>query len=93
MQITIDIPDDLAYHLVNDQSNLERTMLELCVIEAYRNARISAGKARELLGFSTQLELDAFFKAKGVDLQYDKAALEQDLNTLNTFEQRRSKQR
>jgi len=36
---------------------------------------------QELLGVSTRLELDAFLKAKGVDLPYDEAELEADRQT------------
>jgi predicted HTH domain antitoxin len=87
MQITIEIPDTLAQQLQNNRENLERKMLELCVIEAYRNAWISSGKARELLGFATRLELDAFFKERFVDLNYDLSDLQQDLKTLETLQQ------
>jgi predicted HTH domain antitoxin len=91
MQITIDIPDDLAHQLAPNQSNLKRKMLELCVIEAYRSTLISAGKARELLGFSTRLELDTFFKAQNLNLHYSQTDLEQDLKTLDTLEQSQQK--
>jgi predicted HTH domain antitoxin len=86
MQITIEIPDILGQQLQATPGNLERKMLELCVIEAYRNAWISAGKARELLGFLTRLELDAFFKARAVDLNYDLSDLQQDLETLEVLQ-------
>lgn len=87
MQITIEIPDTLAHQLQINPEDLERKMLELCVIEAYRTARISSGKARELLGFETQLELDAFFKERSIDLNYDLSDLQQDLETLETLQQ------
>lgn len=87
MQITIEIPDILGHQLQTNQKNLERKMLELCVIEAYRNGWISSGKARELLGFSTRLELDAFFKQRSVDLNYEMSDLQQDLETLEALQQ------
>lgn len=86
MQITIEIPDTLANQLQINREDLERKMLELCVIEAYRDGRISSGKARELLGFSTRLELDAFFKERSVDLNYNLSDLQQDLKTLETLQ-------
>ncbi|MGG6264815.1 UPF0175 family protein [Leptolyngbya sp. AN03gr2] len=86
MQITIDLPDTLAHQLQSHQENLEQKMLELCVIDAYRNGWISSGKARELLGFSTRLELDAFFKARAIDLNYDIPDLQQDLETLKNLQ-------
>ncbi len=87
MQITIEIPDTLAQQLQTNQGSLERKMLELCVIEAYRSGWISSGKARELLGFSTRLELDAFFKERFVALNYEMSDLQQDLETLETLQQ------
>ena len=78
MQIQIALPDDVVRSLEERWGSLERKLLEMLVIEAYREGSISAGKVRELLGMSTRLEVDAFLKAKGVDLHYDEADLEAD---------------
>ena len=87
MQITVEIPDTLAHKLEAKWGNLEHKLLELWVIEAYRDVLISAGRARELLEFSTRLELDAFFKERDVHLHYDMADLAQDLKTMEKLEQ------
>ncbi|WP_250124213.1 UPF0175 family protein [Chroococcidiopsis sp. CCMEE 29] len=81
MQIQIALPDDVAHSLEEKWGSLERKILEMLVIEAYREGSISAGKVRELLGISTRLEVDAFLKAKGVDLHYDEADFEADRQT------------
>ncbi len=81
MQIQIALPDDVAHSLEEKWGSLERKLLEMLVIEAYREGSISAGKLRELLSISTRLEVDAFLKAKGVDLHYDEADLEADRQT------------
>jgi predicted HTH domain antitoxin len=81
MQIQIALPDDVARSLEGKWGSLERKLLEMLVIEAYREGSISAGKVRELLGVSTRLEVDAFLKAKGVDLDYDEADFEADRQT------------
>jgi len=81
MQIQIALPDDVAHSLEEKWGSLERKILEMLVIEAYREGSISAGKVRELLGISTRLEVDAFLKAKGVDLHYDEADFEADCQT------------
>ncbi|MBE9170361.1 UPF0175 family protein [Pleurocapsales cyanobacterium LEGE 06147] len=81
MQIQIALPDDIALSLKEKWGSLERKLLEILAIEAYREGSISAGKVRELLGMSTRLEVDAFLKAKGVDLHYDEADLEADHQT------------
>ena len=87
MQIQIALPDDVATSLEAKWGSLERKLLEIFAIEAYRDGSISAGKVRELLGMSTRLEVDAFLKEKGVYLHYDEADLEQDLLTMRRLEQ------
>jgi len=81
MQIKIALPDDVARSLEEKWGSLERKLLEILVIEAYREGSISAGKMRELLGMSTRLEVDAFLKVNGVDLHYDEADFEADRQT------------
>jgi predicted HTH domain antitoxin len=87
MQIQIALPDDVACSLEAKWGSLERKLLEMLAIEAYREGSISAGKVRELLGMSTRLEVDAFLKEKGVYLHYDEADFEQDLFTMRRLEQ------
>lgn len=81
MQIQIVLPDDVACSLKEKWGSLERKLLEILAIEAYKEGSISVGKVRELLGMSTRLEVDAFLKAKGVDLHYDEADFEADRQT------------
>lgn len=78
MQIQIALPDDVACSLETKWGSLERKLLEMLVIEAYREGSISVGKVRELLGMSTRLEVDAFLKAKGVNLHYNETDFETD---------------
>jgi predicted HTH domain antitoxin len=81
MQIEIALPDDIARDLTNRWGNLERQILEMVVVQAYRDGVISAGKVRQLLGMATRLEVDAFLKQKGVYLHYDAAELDADQKT------------
>ena len=87
MQIQIALPDDVACSLKEKWGSLERKLLEILVIEAYREGSISAGKVRELLDMSTRLEVDAFLKAKGVDLHYLEADFEADRQTHSQLQQ------
>lgn len=87
MKITVEIPDTLADELEASWGNLERKLLELWVVEAYRSRLISGGKARELLGFPTRLELDAFFKQREVYLHYDMTDFEQDRQAIEQLRQ------
>ncbi|HEY9833850.1 MAG TPA: UPF0175 family protein [Stenomitos sp.] len=81
MQIQIALPDDVAHSLEVKWGSLERRLLEMIAIEAYREGSISAGKVRELLGMPTRLEVDTFLKAKGVELHYNEADFEADRQT------------
>ncbi|MDB9315011.1 UPF0175 family protein [Spirulina sp. CS-785/01] len=78
MQIQIALPDDLAHSLQSKWGNLEHRLLEMIVIQAYQEGSISAGKIKELLSMKTTLEVDAFLKARGVNLPYSEADLEAD---------------
>lgn len=81
MEIQIALPDDVAHSLELKWGSLERRLLEMIVIAAYREGSISVGKVRELLGMSTRLEVDTFLKAKGAELHYNEADLEADRQT------------
>lgn len=81
MQIQIALPDDVAHSLEVKWGSLERRVLEMIALEAYREGSISAGKVRELLGMPTRLEVDTFLKAKGVELHYNEADFEADRQT------------
>lgn len=81
MEIQIALPDDVAHSLELKWGSLERRLLEMIVIAAYREGSISVGKVRELLGMSTRLEVDTFLKAKGVEFHYNEADLEADRQT------------
>ncbi len=85
-QIQIALPDELASFLKEKWGNLERKLMEIIVVEAYREGSISSGKLRELLGFSTPLEADKFLKSKGVDLDYDEEDFIADRQTHKQLE-------
>ncbi len=46
MQIQIALPDEVADSLLAKWGNLERKLMEMVVIEAYREGSISVGKVR-----------------------------------------------
>jgi len=61
MQITVELPDDLARH-----ANPVREALEAFAIEGYRSGALSAYQTRLLLGFETRDEFDGFLKQHAV---------------------------
>jgi len=79
MQVTVDIPDDMARRLIPEGQDATRAALEALAIEGYRSGSLTALQTRELLGFETRYELDGFLKAHNVwENAYGLEDLEQD---------------
>lgn len=85
MQITVEIPDEIAQRLNQAWGSLSRRVLETVVADAYRCGEISTAEVGHILQLPSRLETHAFLKRMGVYLNYDEAELEQDLQTLKKF--------
>ncbi len=70
MQITIDIPDDLAAQYLPSDKDPSRTVMEDALVQAYREERISGHQLMTALGIPTRYELDGFLKARQVWIEY-----------------------
>jgi hypothetical protein len=70
MQVTLDIPDDLAAQFIPAGQDAARAVLEDALVEAYREDRISGRQLMEALGIETRYELDGFLKARHVYIEY-----------------------
>jgi hypothetical protein len=66
MDVTVQIPDDLAKRLSASGDDLSRRALEGFALEEYKSGHISKAELRRLLGLETRYELDGFLKAHGV---------------------------
>ena len=81
MQITVELPDDIAQH-----SDPGRDALETLVIEGYRSGALTHCQASQLLGVN-RFEFDGFLKTRDI---YDHACgvedLQQDLETLRRLQ-------
>ena len=66
MNVTVQIPDDLARRLCLSGGDLSRRALEGLALEEYRSGHITKPELRRLLGFGTRYKLDGFLKAHGV---------------------------
>ena len=87
MQVTVEIPDDMAPRLAVSGQEPARTTLEAVAIEGYRSGALTASQTRRLLGFETRYELDGFLKAHNVwEHSYSLEDLEQDRLTLQQFD-------
>jgi hypothetical protein len=74
VQITVELPDDLA-----QLPDPARAALEAFALEGYRSGALTAHQIRVLLGFETRCELDGFLKEHGVwERSYSVDDLEKD---------------
>jgi hypothetical protein len=79
MQVTIELPDDIAAGLAaRDSGELPRAVLEMVALEGYRRGELTHAQVRRLLDFENRLDVDAFLKEHGVYLDYTLEDLEQD---------------
>lgn len=90
MQITLELPEDIAQDLESKWKDLSRVALESLALEAYRSHVIAAAQLRRLLGFETRMQVDAFLKQHEV-YDFTGADFEQDQETLRQLDAREAK--
>jgi hypothetical protein len=83
MDLTVQIPDDLASRMGASGGDLPRRALEALALEEFKSGHISKPELRRLLGFGTRYELDGFLKAHDVYEDYTLEDLEQELEGLS----------
>jgi len=90
MQITIELPEDIAEGLESRWKNLPRAALESLALEAYRSRALTASQLRRLFGFQTRMEVDTFLKKHEI-FDYSAADFEQDRETLREHRMREAR--
>lgn len=63
MEVTVQIPDDIAARLRAAGDDLPRRTLEALVAEEYREGHLNKPDLRRLLGFETSYEIDGFLES------------------------------
>lgn len=71
MEVTINLPEDVARVFLANGENIEREVLEATAIEGYREGKLSQAQVRRMLGFATDMQVDAFLKKHKIFLEYD----------------------
>ena len=87
MDVQLQIPDDVARVIQDQQPDLSRVALEALALEGYRNERLSEGQVRRMLGFGTRMQDHGFLKDHNIYLHYPVSELENDLASLKQFEE------
>ena len=90
MQITIELPEDIAGGLESRWKDLPRAALESLALEAYPSSALTTAQLRRLLGFQTRMEVDAFLKEHEI-FDYSAADFEQDRETLRELRMREAR--
>jgi len=83
MNLTVQIPDELAQRLTAAGGDLSRRALEAFALEEFKSGHLTNPEIRQLLGYETRAALDGFLKAHGVFEEYTLEDLEQERRDLN----------
>ena len=78
MDLTVQIPDDVAQRLKATGGDLARRALEALVAEEYKQGHLTKPDLRRLLGFETSDQIDSFLKAHDVWIEYTIEDLERE---------------
>jgi hypothetical protein len=78
MELTVQIPDDVAQRLSASGGDLSRRALEALVAEEYRQGHLTKPDLRRLLGLETSGQIDSFLKAHEVWIDYTIEDLERE---------------
>ena len=70
MNLTVEIPDDLAGRLGAGGDDLSRRALEAFLAEEFRHDRLPTPELQRLLGIETGYDPDGFLKAHGIWIEY-----------------------
>ena len=82
MELTIQIPDELASRMSTSGAELSRRALEALALEEFKSGRVTKPELRRLLGYGTRYQLDGFLKAHGVYEDYTMEDFERDGDAL-----------
>jgi Uncharacterised protein family (UPF0175) len=78
MQVTVQVPDDLAQRLNAAGGDLSRRALEALAAEEYKHGHLTKPELQRLLGSETSYQLDGFLKAHDVWIEYNMEDLERE---------------
>lgn len=78
MDLTVQIPDDVAQRLSAAGGDLSRRALEALAAEEYKQGNLTKPDLRRLLGFATSDQIDGFLKAHEIWIDYTAEDLERE---------------
>lgn len=81
MEVTLEVPEELARLLGENAVGLRRAALEALTLEGLRSGKLTVSQARRLLGIASRYEMDGFLKSHGIFLPLSVEDVERDANT------------
>ena len=90
MQITIELPEDIAVELQSKWKDLPRAAIESLALEAYRSRALTAAQLGRFLVLETRMQVDAFLKEHEI-FDYSAADFEQNRETLRELRMREAR--
>jgi hypothetical protein len=82
MNVTVQIPDDLAKRITASGGDLSRRALEALAADEYKHDRLTKPELQRLLGIETSFQLDEFLKAHDVWIEYTSEDAERERRSL-----------
>lgn len=83
MNVTVQIPDDLAKRLAAAGGDLSRRALEALAADEYKHDRLTKPELQRLLEIETSFQLDEFLKAHDVWIEYTSEDAERERRSLD----------
>ena len=78
MQVTIELPSDVAKQLEQKWGDVSRHILETVALEGYQAGQLTTAQVREMLGYETPMELDVLLQRASIYRNVVEDELEQD---------------
>ena len=81
IKVTLELPDELANVIADQEQDLSRAAFEAVTLEAYREHKLTTAQAQRILGFESRYDFDGFLKQHQVWLEYSLEDFEADRET------------
>lgn len=78
MQVTIELPDELAEQIPKSSSDLARRLWEAFAAEKHRRGAITGAQGQSLLGLASRSEVDQSLNRSSIYREYGAEELELD---------------
>ena len=86
MEISFDVPEDIAKALSPDTASLNQKAREGLAVEGYRSGRrLSEFQVMRLLQFSSRVAVHEWLREQRIPYRYSEADLAQDLSDLSAL--------